>query len=781
MDSGHHTDIPSPTTPLASSSPILSALNEYGEDLKSIVSYISRMDLELLLLMDENIAALVSELSQSLWKNAKFLHGLLIQFFSIHEHGDASFPNVNNVENLCLSLEGLSPTNAIKESKMTLSKIYSTIFERIDFLLDSSIIHRDNLRFSSKASKEAVQLVQLDDGSMALSASFDQAVPRPQLTFYDAPCDNSREAQFSPRPESVKLGAPFSQEIESLLSAGEPLYKLTSVAHHFASMASDSLKNPSYEQMEERPLIFIDTLSQLKSLIDHLNSTPIFAIDVEYHSLRSFRGFSCLIQISTSTADAIIDALALREHLFLLNVPFGNASKLKIFHGCRQDLLWLQKDFSVFVVGIFDTFIAATAVLSLPLPSYSLASLVSTFCSKPGGKLEMDKELQLADWRIRPLSKEMIRYARADTYFLLSLFANLVIANSSGPEIVKGWIEWCIRESSSLASIRYSPENKDSSLERDRHDALINAQKSLNVPLSAPSIRAFNALWTWRDNMARVEDESTRYVLPTFMLIRIAQRVPSDSQSVLSCCNPVPPLLRQHSSDIAFLIWKAASDIETIVSSPSPMGHINEVKDILPIFSDECLARIKETAKQLADETNAPPSPMINVLSFWAFVDVDQETASKVAKIKGTFTLLPWALIEDERSHECAPECSADINATSLPLSTETDPLDQLEDLSEIEILKKKKKKKPKKPNAQEFINSTMELQNDPIPLLPSMEDKDLAPISPSYVSTSASPQSNVNLKRLSYRSDAIEVPAGYVSQKKHKRLFKGTSQSFLN
>ncbi|KGG50199.1 hypothetical protein DI09_81p20 [Mitosporidium daphniae] len=768
------------SSPIAPASSTRLKINGYIDNLNSIISCISALDLELLLLTNDKMAILISELTSSLWNNAAFLHDLLMRFFNVNENRPVSFLHKKTVETLSLSLEGLSPIDDPKESKIPVLELYSTLLEKIDFLLDSSLIYKENFLSSCRSPKETAQIIQLGDGGIALGASFDQAVPRSQLTFYDAPCDNSREAKFSPRLESIQLGAPFSKQIESLLSAGEPLAKLVSVAHNFISIASDSLKNPSYERMEKRPLMIIDTASQLENLVKILDQNSVFAIDVEYHSLRSFRGFSCLIQISTPDEDIIIDALALREHLFLLNTPFGDPSKLKIFHGCRQDLLWLQKDFSIFVAGIFDTFVATTAVLSLSLPSFSLASLVSTFCSTEDSKLEMDKELQLADWRIRPLSQQMLRYARADTYFLLSLFVNFIATTASDPTAIKGWIEWSIRESSSLALIRYSPEEKKSSFESDRQEALVSAQKSLNIPLSAPSIRAFNALWAWRDTMARAEDESPRYVLPNFMLIKIAQRVPSDSQSVLSCCNPVPPLVRQHSSDIAFLIWKAASSIETIipVSQPTLVSElVNEGNGIYSVFPTEYQVLISENLDQLRKETDVPSSLMANILSPCNSVSANEEIVSKITKIKETFSLAPWELIEDENNQENGPQKS-DID--NMLVSVNMDLANSLEDLSEDITLKKKKRKKSKKPDTLEFISSAVEPQTD-ANSLPFIENNELTPIPTSLASKSFSFQNGECLKRKSRQSDAIEAPIGYVSQRKNRKQVKGVSQSFLN
>ena len=36
--------------------------------------------------------------------------------------------------------------------------------------------------------------------------------------------------------------------------------------------------------------------------------------------------------------------------------------------------------------------------------------------------LQTDKRFQLADWRVRPLSPQMLQYARADTHYLLHMY-----------------------------------------------------------------------------------------------------------------------------------------------------------------------------------------------------------------------------------------------------------------------------------------------------------------------------------------------------------------------
>ncbi|KAJ7350170.1 Exosome component 10 [Desmophyllum pertusum] len=138
------------------------------------------------------------------------------------------------------------------------------------------------------------------------------------------------------------------------------------------------------------------------------NPSPL---DYFHHSYRSFQGFCCLMQISTRQKDYLIDTLELRNELQILNDSFTNPKILKVFHGADMDIGWLQRDFGIYVVNMFDTGQAARV---LNYGKYSLAFLLKKFCD-----VTANKQYQLADWRIRPLPSEMVRYAREDTHYLL--------------------------------------------------------------------------------------------------------------------------------------------------------------------------------------------------------------------------------------------------------------------------------------------------------------------------------------------------------------------------
>lgn len=58
-----------------------------------------------------------------------------------------------------------------------------------------------------------------------------------------------------------------------------------------------------------------------------------------------------------------------------------------------MDMIWLQRDLGLYVVGLFDTFYASQ---SLGYPRHSLATLLAKFAN-----FEAQKQYQIADWRIR--------------------------------------------------------------------------------------------------------------------------------------------------------------------------------------------------------------------------------------------------------------------------------------------------------------------------------------------------------------------------------------------
>lgn len=137
----------------------------------------------------------------------------------------------------------------------------------------------------------------------------------------------------------------------------------------------------------------MDSEKKLLSLVKDLNAQKEFAVDLEHHDFRTYLGLTCLMQISTRDQDYIVDPFPIWGKMHILNEPFSNFNILKVFHGAASDIVWLQRDFGIYVVNMIDTFEFMKA-LNFQKKSYQALVLHSA-------GINLDKRLQKSDWRMR--------------------------------------------------------------------------------------------------------------------------------------------------------------------------------------------------------------------------------------------------------------------------------------------------------------------------------------------------------------------------------------------
>jgi ribonuclease D len=318
---------------------------------------------------------------------------------------------------------------------------------------------------------------------------------------------------------------------------------------------------------------WIDTEEALQELSVALEEVDTVAIDLEAHSHRSFAGIVCLMQISirSTTADDdensnmknyLIDTLKLHHCInkYLASL-LANPAIVKVLHGADADVQWLQRDFGLYVVNLFDTGRAARA---LQFPSAGYAYLLQHYCG-----ITADKSHQLADWRQRPLPSDMQQYAVQDTHYLLDIYERLKwdLEQDSNDTSVTDVLD----ASRKVCLIRYCPEP----FYPDGYRKLLRTRGSTRHELHHPAQKAvLKALWDWRDQTARTVDESLPYVCTNANLLRIAlscrRNSGGNSSSESSCSmtvtqlqglfNPIPPLILRHSQDIVELIKQAVQE-----------------------------------------------------------------------------------------------------------------------------------------------------------------------------------------------------------------------------
>ncbi|OZC07173.1 hypothetical protein X798_05809 [Onchocerca flexuosa] len=281
--------------------------------------------------------------------------------------------------------------------------------------------------------------------------------------------------------------------------------------------------------LSDTELIYIDTTEKLKTLRDILNKQQEFSVDLEHNAQRSFLGLTCLMQISTRQTDYIIDPFPLWNDMHILNEPFTDPNILKVFHGADSDIAWLQRDFGIYVVNMFDTY---KAMRVLNYSKFSYQYLVQSCCN-----LTLDKKFQKADWRLRPLTDAHKTYARSDTHYLLHCYDQLHKKLLDQGDAVNNLLELVYSESAQTCLTVY----KKPTFESDGYEKLLVGRK----PLNSRQQFALAALWKWRDERARADDESPQYVLPCHMMLQIAEVLPREMQGILACCCPVPLHVKQ--------------------------------------------------------------------------------------------------------------------------------------------------------------------------------------------------------------------------------------------
>lgn len=164
--------------------------------------------------------------------------------------------------------------------------------------------------------------------------------------------------------------------------------------------------------MPDTPWMLITEPAELKGLAQELGRQRLVAVDTESNSLHAFREQVCLIQFSADGRDSLVDPLAVPD-VGALGPLFSNPRIEKIFHAAEYDLMVLARDYGFGFRNLFDTMIAARI---LGRQQVGLGNMLE---AEFGVKLA--KKFQRANWGQRPLSREMLDYARLDTHYLIEL------------------------------------------------------------------------------------------------------------------------------------------------------------------------------------------------------------------------------------------------------------------------------------------------------------------------------------------------------------------------
>ena len=260
----------------------------------------------------------------------------------------------------------------------------------------------------------------------------------------------------------------------------------------------------------------IDTETKLEAFLPKLRAATWVAVDTEADSLHAYPEKVCLIQISTTAGDALIDPLAGLNLDPVLDALSGHEL---IMHGADYDLRLLRKHHEFVPNAIFDTMLAARL---LGERQFGYSHLVEKYL---GVKLE--KGPQKANWALRPLTERMEKYARNDTHYLRPLEDKLRSALES-----KDRLAW--HQEACACLISESTQNRAPDT-----DSIWRVKGSHH--LGRQALAVLRELWRWREAEAVSANRPPFFIMSHQALVDIA--------AAAATRRPIDPFLPRHVSD----------------------------------------------------------------------------------------------------------------------------------------------------------------------------------------------------------------------------------------
>ncbi|KAK6359602.1 exosome nuclease subunit [Orbilia brochopaga] len=454
-----------------------------------------------------------------------------------------------------IKFESFEDADSVEARWSAVSEVVDFLLEKADLCMDeyTGTVNRGVMQTTAAASnyKSTRSDRRTAEGRKAFNKSLHMA--KPQLQF-KKPLSPLEQGPYKPRltrkPHAI---IPLEESLVPTIVEGREKYPhpyLEEISRYTFPEEVRKQSDPiQYRPFESTSAIWVDTPETLNDMKEQLLKASEIAVDLEHHDYRSYIGLVCLMQISTRDQDWIVDTLKLRDELEVLNEVFTDPKIIKVFHGAFMDMIWLQRDLNLYVVGLFDTYDAAR---SLGFAGHSLAFLLKKYIN-----FDADKSYQLADWRVRPIPQDMLDYARSDTHFLLYVYDNMRNELIEKSTVDENKIEVVLQNSKETSMKTYDNEPYDS-MRGGGSRGWLSILKHNAIDFTDEQFTVFKAVHAWRDKVAREEDDSPNFIMSKNHLLGFARQMPADTSTALSISNN--PHIRARLVDLLSVIQQAKSN-----------------------------------------------------------------------------------------------------------------------------------------------------------------------------------------------------------------------------
>lgn len=325
--------------------------------------------------------------------------------------------------------------------------------------------------------------------------------------------------------------------------------------------------------MTRQPPILVTDKTAFDEMLARLSAQPRVAIDTEADSLYSYYEKVCLMQFSIPEDDFILDTLTFKN-IEPLGELFANPKIEKVFHASEYDILSLKRDYSFTFENIFDTMVAARI---LGWKQVGLGNIL-----EQNFGLKLDKRFQRADWGKRPLTPELIDYARSDTHTLLRL------EDLQREELAKvNRLEEAAAEFARLTRVSWGEREFDP----NRYGTLEGARD-----MDPVSLGVLRELYALREELARKQDRPPFKIMSNVSLVRIARTQPRTLAELSALPGIGEWFTRRHGREALRAIERGQTRPQPRLPKP-PRGE----PPLPDNASRERYAKLKEWRKQRAE------------------------------------------------------------------------------------------------------------------------------------------------------------------------------------
>jgi len=346
------------------------------------------------------------------------------------------------------------------------------------------------------------------------------------------------------------------------------------------------------------------------------------AVDAERASGFRYGHRAFLVQLRRRGAGTVlIDPVGVPD---LTGLDAALADVEVVLHAASQDLPCLA-ELGFRPRALFDTELAGRL---LGFPRVGLGALVESVL---GWTLE--KGYAAADWSVRPLSADMLRYAALDVELLVELRDALAVQLAGQGKTTWAQQEFAAVLAAKPAGPRPDPWRRTSGIHR------VHSRRGLAI---------VRELWQERDEIARRRDLSPGRVLPDAAIVEAARTLPGSQSDLLELPGFQGRGARRHAGAWLRAVQRARRQADSDLPGPAvlppdgpPPTHRWQERD--PVAARR-LAAVRTVVAALADEHSVPAENLLppDVVRRLAWQPPDPPDVADVTADLAAHGARPW-------------------------------------------------------------------------------------------------------------------------------------------